>query len=339
VKRKGKRKGLAEVMQGDLWGARQAKYEALEAASLTVPMFERLESPAPQYPLVRRDYELEAKYSGGFLLSDLMRTNSMGVMTKRDTVAIKFDAETIQNTINDFARLERDQLERRYDDIHDARDWNLAGVKKNIAACGEDNVRPIMYRPFDYRHTYYSNFSRGFLAYPVYEVGKHMLQPNYCLTTIRKADIVQDWSHAFCLDGIMVHHGISMKEGNYIFPLYLYPDEQDLDQTRRVNFDPKLYAKLRKLATHPDHGTPDELAVFDYIYGVLHCPAYRDTYAEFLKIDFPRIPWPKTPAEFWDVSAKGHDPAQTALDGHRHNRRNPLSLHGRWRQCGGQTSV
>ncbi|SDL95911.1 type ISP restriction/modification enzyme, partial [Paracoccus chinensis] len=61
----------------------------------------------------------------------------------------------------------------------------------------------------------------------------------------------------------------------------------------------------QKLAAHREHGTPDEVQVFDYIYGVLHCPAYRDTYAEFLKIDFPRIPWPARPDEFWDVSAKG----------------------------------
>ena len=88
-------------------------------------------------------------------------------------------------------------------------------------------------------------------------------------------------------------------------PLYLYPDEQDLDKTRRINFDAKLYAKLQKLAAHPSHGTPDEVQVFDYIYGVLHCPAYRETYAEFLKIDFPRIPWPASPDEFWDISAKG----------------------------------
>ena len=89
------------------------------------------------------------------------------------------------------------------------------------------------------------------------------------------------------------------------FPLYLYPDEQDLDKTRGINFDAKLYAKLRKLAAHPNHGTPDEVQTFDYIYGVLHCPAYRATYAEFLKIDFPRIPWPTSPDEFWDISAKG----------------------------------
>lgn len=92
---------------------------------------------------------------------------------------------------------------------------------------------------------------------------------------------------------------------SYHFPLYLYPEEQDLDQSRRVNFDPKLYARLQKLAKHPEHGTPDELDTFDYIYGVLHCPAYRETYAEFLKIDFPRIPWPASAPAFWDISAKG----------------------------------
>ena len=97
----------------------------------------------------------------------------------------------------------------------------------------------------------------------------------------------------------------SRYDQSYAFPLYLYPDPSELDQTRRVNFEPKLYAKLKELAIHPTRGEPDEIAVFDYIYGVLHCPAYRQTYAEFLKIDFPRIPWPASPDVFWDVSDKG----------------------------------
>lgn len=87
-----------------------------------------------------------------------------------------------------------------------------------------------------------------------------------------------------------------------IAPIYLF---DPVDQSRRINFAPKLYSRLQKLAKHPTNGTPDEVAVFDYIYGVLHCPAYRATYAEFLKIDFPRIPWPASPDEFWDVSGKG----------------------------------
>ena len=113
------------------------------------------------------------------------------------------------------------------------------------------------------------------------------------------------FTDAFVFAGLIQHHSLSIKEVNYLAPLYLYPDEQDLDKTRRINFDAKLYAKLQKLAAHASHGTPDEVQVFDYIYGVLHCPAYRATYAEFLKIDFPRIPWPASPDEFWDISTKG----------------------------------
>lgn len=112
------------------------------------------------------------------------------------------------------------------------------------------------------------------------------------------------WNLVYCLNDIS-DFNLFYRGGGYSLPLYLYPEEQDLDQTRRVNFDPKLWKKLQKKAKHPEHGTPNEVQTFDYIYGVLHCPAYRETYAEFLKIDFPRIPWPHSPDEFWDIAAKG----------------------------------
>ena len=37
----------------------------------------------------------------------------------------------------------------------------------------------------------------------------------------------------------------------------------------------------------------------DYIYAVLHTPQYREQYKEFLKIDFPRVPYPKDAVD-WD---------------------------------------
>ncbi|MEZ6022709.1 MAG: type ISP restriction/modification enzyme [Hyphomonadaceae bacterium] len=94
----------------------------------------------------------------------------------------------------------------------------------------------------------------------------------------------------FPLTSFVMEHCISETAARLSVPLYLYPTPSELDQTRRVNFEPKIYAKLKRLAKHPTRGEPDEVAVFDYIYGVLHCPAYRETYAEFLKIDFPASP-------------------------------------------------
>jgi len=96
-------------------------------------------------------------------------------------------------------------------------------------------------------------------------------------------------------------------------PLYFFPDERldrsenFLESERGLNLDSKLYAAICKAAgidpaDQAGLGTdfraatgetrPSEVKLFDYIYGVLHSPAYRETFAEFLKIDFPRIPYP-----------------------------------------------
>ena len=104
-------------------------------------------------------------------------------------------------------------------------------------------------------------------------------------------------------------------------PLYLYPEEGTLDLSIRVNFDTKLYDRIRDAAgltgapIAPDgtdafrkatgEARPDEVKVFDYIYGVLHCPAYRARFAEFLKIDFPRVPFPASPDSFRAISEQG----------------------------------
>ncbi|MCC5983939.1 MAG: N-6 DNA methylase [Rhodobacteraceae bacterium] len=311
VKRKGKRKGLAEVMQGDLWGARQAKYDALEAASLTAPVFEKLESPAPQYPLVRRDMGTLKAYEDGIAINALMPVNSVGIVTARDALTIDISKDDLWNRVQNFVSLQPEAARERYELGKDVRDWQVNWAQQDASRnLSQDRLTKIAYRPFDTRWTFYTGKSRGFMCYPRDEVMRHLLQDNLALCTNAQS---KDGYGGLVVESIGGHKVYGAYDINKYFPLYLYPDEQDLDQSRRVNFDPKLYAKLRKLATHPDHGTPDELAVFDYIYGVLHCPAYRDTYAEFLKIDFPRIPWPKTPAEFWDVSTKGQTLRQLHL--------------------------
>ena len=118
----------------------------------------------------------------------------------------------------------------------------------------------------------------------------------------------------------------SRYDQSYFFPLYLYPGD-DADQIdalaptdRTLNLDPKLYAQICEAAridpavtasptddfrTPTADERPSEIKVFDYIYGVLHSPDYRATFAEFLKIDFPRIPYPASPEVFAHVGGKG----------------------------------
>lgn len=182
--------------------------------------------------------------------------------------------------------------------------WNYERAKVSLANGNwRDKIKPLTYRPFDIRTTVYDSHVAVHLRD---RVMRHMLEgSNIGLCFNRSVEEQRPFTDAFVFSGLIQHHSLSLKEVNYIAPLYIYPSEQDLDRNRRINFDEKLYSKLKKLTGNAQHGEPAEMAVFDYIYGVLHCPAYRETYADFLKIDFPRIPWPTSPDEFWDVSDKG----------------------------------
>jgi len=53
--------------------------------------------------------------------------------------------------------------------------------------------------------------------------------------------------------------------------------------------------------------------ILDYIYAVLHSPTYRDKYKEFLKIDFPRVPYPKNKNTFWQLVTLGGEIRQIHL--------------------------
>jgi hypothetical protein len=300
-------------MHGDLWGERKAKYAALAEASLTAPLFTKLDTPAPQYPLVKRDYAALAAYQSGFAVNALMPVNSVGIVTARDKLTIDDNKEQLWTRVQDFARLETEVARATYQLGKDVQDWNISAAQKDIGQPNPELLTRIAYRPFDLRWTYYTGTSRGFICRPRDEVMRHMFLSNIGFGFTRTIEGSRSFADAFVFDRPITHHSLSIKEVNIICPLYLYPDDQDLDQTRRVNFDPDIYAKLQTLATHPHHGTPDELAVFDYIYGVLHCPAYRQTYAEFLKIDFPRIPWPTSPDEFWDIATQGRQLRQLHL--------------------------
>jgi predicted helicase len=205
--------------------------------------------------------------------------------------------------------MDREAARQKFQLGEDVRDWRVewaqSDVRKNLSP---DRLIPIAYRPLDTRWTFYTGNSRGFMVYPRDDVMKHLAHhQNLALIYSRQAaQMDTGWNHALVSNAIFDNRGIYSNKGiSQASPLYLYPSPDELDQSRRINFDEKVFRKIRDLAKHAARGEPDEVAVFDYVYGVLHCPAYRESYDEFLKVDFPRIPWPASPEVFWDVSDKG----------------------------------
>ena len=167
----------------------------------------------------------------------------------------------------------------------------------------------MLYRPFDRRFTYYTGKSRGFICRPRPEVMRHMLAgENLGLSTTRSTEIAGGWEHVFASRHLIQHHTVSLKEVNYLFPLYTFPLAAlaNTVNTRTPNLDAKFtrsFASAVGLDFITD-GAGDRTStfgpedIFRYIYAVLHSPEYRRRYADFLKSDFPRIPLPAHRAVF-----------------------------------------
>ena len=316
VKKRGQHKELAKVHHGELWGSREEKYQALIAGHIGKMMPQRLDCAAPQFAFVPRNHDLAEQYGNGFGLAEFMPANVTGIVTARDGLVIDFTKEGLMQRIARFADPAKTNEQVRSEffpgkqdgkyDAGDSRGWKLPAARKVLqAASWQADIQSIAYRPFDTRSILYRP---DMVDWGRFDTMSHMLKGDNLALIFSRQAIRGDAppinvlvsNYIFDNRGVYSNKGISQAA-----PLYLYLTEQVLDQSRRVNFDEKLYQRLQKLAKHPKRGAPDEVAVFDYIYGVLHCPAYRETYAEFLKIDFPRIPYPASPDEFWAVSEKG----------------------------------
>ena len=292
----------AEVFHTEFWGPRRQKYDRLQQSELDSLSWTKLD-PDPKYqmfyPINRK--LLEA-YDAGFDLAQFMPMNQIGFQSHRDGFAVAFDKNVMEKRLADMLdeRLSDDDLRRRYG-LTDNRDWQVpsARTRAKADAAIRGRIVPCDYRPFDRR---FCMLDETMMDYPRWSLLKNALPAdNFGLNFMRQTKSAS-WQHGVVSKFPTPAVFVEIKAGSNFAPLYV---QEDIDQTRRVNFDAKLWKKLRTKATDADHGEPDELATFDYIYGVLHCPAYRATFAEFLKIDFPRIPWPASPTEFWDVAGKG----------------------------------
>lgn len=308
VKKKEGGGGLAEVMHGDLWGDRAGKYKTLSEYGLADGLFEKLDVMPPRYPFVQRNWSGFERYQDGFAINEFMPVNGNGIVTKRDKLNIHHTPEGVKQVVDDFLKLDEHVVRSKYNLPKDVRDWRYSWAKQDIEKEAPNvPVQAIGYRLFDRRYIFYSGRARGLVGWPVAQVMCHYIRGRNIGLLTAKAHRDTDFAHAFITDQPTeaIHFSATTGSNAMNFPLYLYPEDGLHDTERQINFNPKLYARLQKLAEHPDHGTPDEVAVFDYIYGVLHCTAYRDTYAEYLRTDFPRIPWPSSPDEFWRVSLQG----------------------------------
>ncbi|MGE0382202.1 MAG: type ISP restriction/modification enzyme [Hyphomicrobium sp.] len=299
---------LAQVCRGEVWGRREKKYELLLTSEVASICNAHLTVSSKPWLFAERDQARLSVYEEGFSLSELfspMGRPASGSVSTQDQFAISWDASEASHKVELLLKSNDETDARKHFKLCSQDQWDYARAKRALAT-GEwkGNIVDIEYRIFDIRKTVYdSNVN----VHRRERLNSHLLfHDNFALVSCRQS-AVASWEHVFVASGMIDDCFLSnrTKERSYGFPIYLYRDEHDLDQERRVNMDSVIRAQIEEAAISDDGKRPDEVEIFDYVYGVLHCPVYREIYREFLKIDFPHIPYPPSPAVFWHVSRRG----------------------------------
>ena len=306
-----------KIYHYSLFGTRKEKYAFLLNNSLQSVEWQQLNPQKPQYFFVPKDFSLQEEYNKGFKVDELMKTFSSGIETGRDEIFIGNTEDEVKQKVKEI--FDNPQIIKTKYGLKEDSSYKLLHYIKEVSY-HEDKIYPIVYRPFNFVYVYYDKI---LLRRPFYEVMQHMQKGegrNIALVMTRQFG---GGKHFIVLSTKLLIERASQPFAPYnVFPLYLYPSESELgfDTKRKPNLDETIWRTIenwvqygkafKPLTTNERNGElgfdaepeqPHFLApedIFDYIYGVLHSPSYRAKYKEFLKVDFPRIPYPKNQADF-----------------------------------------
>ncbi len=329
IKYQDSQQDLARVYHADLWGVREVKenkelvggkYYWLDENEISSTEWTMIEPKSNFYLFKLQNTDLLPEYQLNVKITDIFGLNSTGVKTHRDNFVLDFEVSTLNQRIKDFINLDIEDsvIMSRYE-IKDTRDWIIHKSRRSLAANKdwERYFTKCLYRPFDLREYYHHE---DVVELPRQEVMVHMLSvANIALITTRKTS---DLWGALATEYICNHKSCAAYDTNNVFPLYLYPtNTPTLFETqptntphgRRPNLAPEFINELSQklsLEFFPD-GKGDQVKtfapedIFNYIYATFHSPTYRQRYAEFLKIDFPRVPLTSNKQLFWELATKG----------------------------------
>lgn len=314
----GKKKAseLGKIFHYDLYGKRDFKYDFLSDNAIKTIDFKELPNVAPNYFFVDKDFDKQIDYDNGFGVNELFLISNVGIVTAKDVILINEESVELIKKVEDFYDVE---------------------VEKKL-------IQKLSYRPFDSKFVYYDiklierarekvmqHFLKG------ENLGLVIGRQGQVVGSM-------PWNLSFITNSI-TDFNMYYRGGGMLFPLYLYPETNGQQQSlsgfetltglnepteilkRIPNLNAEIVNKIAKqlgltfVAEKEPEGnvcmannsevrpefreTFAPIDILDYIYAVLHSPTYREKYKEFLKIDFPKIPYPKDTKTFWELVELG----------------------------------
>jgi predicted helicase len=321
---KKKQKDLSKVFHFDLFGKREIKYSFLLNNSLETVDYKLLKPIKKFLLFVPKNYGGTIEYEKGFRADEIFAKFNTGIVTGIDRLSIFQTKDELVRTTTNI--LKSTNPFKEYN-IKDSRRTSKEGRIEDLKAAQKKGVVEINYRPFDVNFMYLPEKNEHWINSPRIDVMQHfILGDNVGLAIGRQGQVIgsEVWD-IISITNKIVDLNYFRRGGEVVFPLYLYSDNTKQtkingNERRTPNLKTEIVQqiadKLTLAYTNEKEDSAETFApidILDYMYAVLHSPTYREKYKEFLKIDFPRIPYPKGKDTFWQLVKLGSEIRQIHL--------------------------
>jgi len=311
-----------KVFYQDVYGLRENKYDYLSKSDFHTTEWSTLNPVEPYYFFVEKDFSLQGNYNKFIPMTEIFDKSSSGVKTNRDHFLTDIDRKVLERRLQTMRnnKLDDEIFSKTYK-LTDGNYWNTAREREKVR--DNDNWHNqfyrYAYRPFDIRWIYYQpnliEIGRGGASK---EIMRNFFNDNLGICITRQLS-TPFFYHCFISDAIadMCFVSIKTREAGYVFPLFIYPLSETYKKDlfhigdsgeKQSNIKPQMFKSLFEV--YGKELSPEE--IFYYIYAVLYSETYRTKYAEFLKIDFPRVPFTKD----YKLFKKMFDYGNTLVDLH-----------------------
>ena len=304
IKNKKSNKSLANVHHFEIRGDRNSKFKFLNSADFSSINFEKMELLQPFYSF-KPQYVSSNIIEDSFSVNELFISSVNGIQTGRDSLTIQNSYEEMKKTISVFSNGEIEEVREKFALGKDGRDWRVEWAQNDVKNHFDDkNITPILYRPFDVRWTFYTGpVGKGFLQCPRGKIMQSMVATdNYALIIGRQGQAVGniEWCLAFISRGMPTDLNLFYRGGGMVFPLYLISDQFG-EKVNNLNISSELAKKIANNMNveYTEDKKQDSCEksivasdIMKYIYAVLYSKKYRREFADILRLDFPKIPFP-----------------------------------------------
>jgi predicted helicase len=319
------------------------KYQWLSQNDISTTEWKEIKPQSTFYLFTPQNTDLFSEYEKGWKITDMMPLTSTGIKTHRDHFVIDFDKSELEKRIKDFCDLtiSDSEISKKYN-LLDTDSFKLSKSRKALKESKEINksFTKILYRPFDTREYFHNEL---LVDRARTEIMQHLLMEQKNIALLLPRQLPDEFKHVLASRTVVSTNTLATAgrfgAGN-VFPLYIYPTEKrglfdEESIARKPNFSDEFIkdfsAKLKlefvsdsaekdvlssnfslssaagkdtlKRELRTDSFTPED--VFNYAYAVFHSPTYRARYAEFLKIDFPRLPLTSNYLLFFELARLG----------------------------------